>query len=212
MSINAMIKKHNTSMRSGTAVLEKLGVLFFFLAACAAVHAEEPGLLTLQGDGVALYQIGPDDVLDISIWREETLQRTVTVRPDGNISFPLVGEITAASRTPAELQREITERLKKYMPDPVVTVIVDKVASYKIYVIGEVKSSGQFQVGHYIDVVQALAIAGGLTPFASENQIRILRRENGVETAIPFQYSSVKAGRNLGQNIILKRGDVVVVP
>ncbi len=207
-----MINKHTTLSRTGTAVLEKLCVLLIFLTAFSTVHAEESNLLTLQGDTVAQYLIGPDDVLDISVWREETLQRTVTVRPDGNISFPLVGEITAASRTPAELQREITERLKKYMPDPVITVIVDKVAAYKIYVIGEVKSSGQFQVGHYIDVVQALAIAGGLTPFASENQIKILRRENGVETAIPFQYSSVKAGRNLGQNIILKRGDVVVVP
>ncbi len=206
-----MIDKYNRIPRPGFAAVAGLCVMLAVLAAFSTAHAQDD-LLTLQGEDVTEYLIGPDDVLAISVWREETLQRTVTVRPDGNISFPLVGEITAASRTPSALQREITDRLKRYMPDPVVTVIIDKVASYKIYVIGEVKSSGQYQVGHYIDVVQALALAGGLTPFASENRIKILRRENGVETAIPFQYASVKAGRNLGQNIILKRGDVVVVP
>jgi polysaccharide export outer membrane protein len=90
--------------------------------------------------------------------------------------------------------------------------VVDKVASYKIYVIGEVKNSGQYQVGQYLDVVQALALAGGLTAYAAENKIRILRREKGVESAIPFEYSRVKAGNDLKQNIILKSGDVVVVP
>jgi polysaccharide export outer membrane protein len=162
-------------------------------------------------EGASDYMIGPDDALDIAVWKEETLQRKVVVRPDGKISFPLIGEIPAASRSAEDLQQEITVRLKKYIPDPVVTVVVEKVA-YKIYVIGEVKNSGQYQVGHYLDVVQALALAGGLTPYAAENKIKILRRENGVERVIQFEYGKVESGSDLKQNIILKRGDVVVVP
>ena len=115
--------------------------------------------------------------------------------------------------TPGGLQAEITKRLKKYIPDPVVTVLVEKVAGYKVYVIGQVKTPGQYLVGHYIDVMQALALAGGLTPFAAENKIKILRRNNaGVETSIPFEYSSVAKGEDLKQNIMLKTGDMVVVP
>ncbi|MGD9730063.1 MAG: polysaccharide biosynthesis/export family protein [Nitrospiraceae bacterium] len=158
------------------------------------------------------YQIGPDDLLDISVWKEESLQRKVVVRPDGKISFPLIGEVQAASHSAEEIQNDITQRLKKYIPDPVVTVVIDKVSAYKIYVIGEVKNSGQYQVGHYLDVVQALALAGGLTPYAAENKIKILRRENNVVTVIPFEYAKVEAGIELKQNIILKRGDVVIVP
>jgi polysaccharide export outer membrane protein len=163
-------------------------------------------------DEVQAYRIGPDDLLDISVWKEESLQRKLTVRPDGKISFPLIGEVMASSRTPEELQQEITERLKKFMPAPVVTVIIDKVSAYKIYVIGEVKNSGQFQAGSYIDVLQALALAGGLSPYAAKNKIKILRRENGVEKAIPFEYSGIESGNDLRQNIILQRGDVVLVP
>lgn len=189
----------------------RITVLSLALVLPPLVYAQE-GAIKATGDDTQDYLIGPDDVLDIAVWKEETLQRKVVVRPDGKISFPLIGEVAAASRSPEELQKEIAARLKKYIPDPVVTVILDKVAAYKIYVIGEVKNSGQYQVGHYLDVVQALALAGGLTPYAVENKIKILRRENGVETAIPFEYGKVESGNDLKHNIILKRGDVVIVP
>jgi polysaccharide biosynthesis/export protein len=195
-----------------TNALARLSALCLLLGAFTTGHAQDSDLLTLEADVVTRYLIGPDDVLHIAVWKETELQRQVIVRPDGRISFPLIGEIPAAARTPGELQQEITQRLRRFIPDPVVTVIVEKVASYKIYVIGEVRNAGQFQLGHYIDVVQALALAGGLTPFAAENRIQILRRENGMETAIPFRYSQIKAGRDLDQNIILKRGDVILVP
>ena len=178
--------------------------------------------LMLAGEGLAwgqtveppraVYLIGTEDVLDISVWKEPDLQRKVTVRPDGRISFPLVGEMVAAGRSLADLQDDLLRRLKKYIPEPVVTILVDKVAGYKIFVIGQVKNSGQFTVGEYLDVIQALALAGGLTAYAEENKIKILRRENGVEKAIPFEYAEVKKGETLDQNIILKSGDVVVVP
>jgi len=167
---------------------------------------------TAKAPPQAAYLIGTEDVLDISVWKEPDLQRKVIVRPDGRISFPLVGEMQASGRTLDELQNEILKRLTKYIPNPVVTIVMEKVAGYKIYVIGQVKDSGEFTVGHFLDVMQALAMAGGLTAFAEENNIKILRRENGVQTAIPFEYAKVKKGDTLSQNIVLKSGDVVVVP
>jgi len=158
------------------------------------------------------YLIGPEDTLEISVWKEQTLQREVIVRPDGKISFPLLGDLQAAGRTPTQLREEITEKLKKYIPAPVVTVLVTKVAGYKIFVIGQVKKAGQYEVGRYLDVMQALALAGGLTPFASENNIIILRRTGSKESVLRFEYAAVKKGRDLGQNIVLESGDVVVVP
>lgn len=187
-------------------------LLFALLATGNPSLAQDQAKAGAEKADIADYQIGPDDLLDISVWKEETLQRKVVVRPDGKISLPLIGEIQAASRSAEDLQKDITQRLKKFIPEPVVTVVIEKVAAYKIYVIGEVKNSGAYQVGHYVDVVQALALAGGLTPYAAENKIKILRRENNLVTVIPFEYAKVEAGIELKQNIILKRGDVVVVP
>lgn len=157
------------------------------------------------------YQIGAEDLLEVSVWKEEGLQREVLVRPDGRISFPMIGDIAVQGYTPEYVRQEITHKIERFIPNPVVTVLVKKVAGYKIYVIGQVRKPGQFVVGGYLDVMQALAIAGGLTEFASESNIRILRRENDKDVVIPFDYSDVKKGQQLKQNIILKTGDVVVV-
>jgi polysaccharide export outer membrane protein len=158
------------------------------------------------------YLIGPEDVLEISVWKEEGLEREVLVRPDGKLSFPLAGDVQAAGRTPEKVQAEITERIKRYIPDPVVTVTVKTIGGNKIYVIGEVKNPGSYVIGRYVDVIQALTLAGGLTPFASENSIKVLRREGTKELVVSFEYAEVKKGRKLEQNIFLKGGDVVVVP
>lgn len=193
---------------------EFMKTLGFSIAAWAALClaiAAPAAAAVLDGQDNA-YLVGPQDVLEILIWEEKDLQRTVLVRPDGRFSFPLVGEVVAAGRPPEEIQKEISERIKKYIPNPVVTVLVTEVASYKIYVIGQVKQSGEFKVGRYLDVMQALALAGGLTPFATEDKIIVLRRERDTESVIPFRYDEVKRGRNLESNIILQRGDVVIVP
>lgn len=158
------------------------------------------------------YQIGAGDVLEITVWKEDTLKKEVLVRPDGGISFPLVGDLQAAGKTAAQLQQEITTKLDKFIPDAVVSVSLLKVNSNTIYVIGKVNKPGNYVAGTYIDVMQALSMAGGLTPFAAEGDIKVLRRENGSEVALPFQYSKVKKGEKLEQNILLKGGDVVVVP
>ncbi len=158
------------------------------------------------------YLVGPEDILEISVWREESLQREVLVRPDGRISFPLVGDLLVAGSTPSEIQSKLSDSLKKFIPEPVVTVVVTKIGGYKIYIIGQVKKSGQYAVGRYLDVVQALALAGGLTPYAAENKIKIFRRENGQQRIIPFKYEDIKKGKGLEQNIILKSDDLIVVP
>lgn len=158
------------------------------------------------------YLIGPEDILEISVWKEEGLEREVLVRPDGKLSFPLAGDVQAAGRTPEQVQTEITERIKRYIPDPVVTVTVKAIGGNKVYVIGEVKNPGSYVIGRYVDVIQALTLAGGLTPFARENSIKVLRREGTKEIVVSFEYAEVKKGRRLEQNIFLRGGDVVVVP
>ena len=175
------------------------------------VAASAKDVVNLTVD-VSKYFVGPEDVLEISVWKEKDLTREVLVRPDGRLSFPLIGEIEAANHTAVEIQSEISSRLKKYIPDPVVTVLVTKVNAYKIYVIGQVNKPGLYTMGRYLDVMQSLALAGGLNPFASENNIKILRRENGKNIVIGFEYGSVKKGSDLNQNIILRSDDVVVVP
>jgi polysaccharide export outer membrane protein len=158
------------------------------------------------------YLIGPEDVLEISVWKEEGLKKEVLVRPDGGISFPLAGDMQAAGTSARQLQQEIAQRLEKFMSDPVVSVAVLKIVGNKIYVMGRVNKPGEYAPGRYVDVLQALSMAGGLTPFAAENDIKVLRKEHGKDLVFPFRYSQVKAGENLDQNITLKGGDVVVVP
>jgi polysaccharide export outer membrane protein len=158
------------------------------------------------------YLLGPEDMVKISVWKDEHLTQEVVVRPDGMISFPLVGDIPAAGRTVEDVRLDLVKRLNKFVPNPHVSVLATKIQSYKIYVIGRVNKPGEFLVGHYTDVLQALSLAGGLTPFASENDIRIMRRSRGEQLVFQFRYADVRKGKELGQNIILERGDVVVVP
>jgi polysaccharide export outer membrane protein len=158
------------------------------------------------------YRIGPEDELFISVWKEPELQRKVLVRPDGGISFPLAGDIQVAGKTVKEVQDELSKRIQKYIPDAVVTVTVDKVSGYTIFVLGKVKNPGQYELGRYVDVIQALTLAGGVTTFADENDIKVIRRVNGKPVVFPFDYSAIKRGHNLEQNITLQSGDVVVVP
>ena len=158
------------------------------------------------------YVIGPEDGLEISVWKDETLKTTSLVRPDGGISFPLVGEVAAAGRTADQLRDELRKRLDKYVPDAVVTVAVVHVASYRIYVLGRVNKPGDFAVGRDIDVLQALSLAGGLTPFAHENDIRVVRKVDGRTTTLPFRYADVLKDGDLAQNITLRSGDVLLVP
>jgi polysaccharide export outer membrane protein len=163
-------------------------------------------------DATDTYRIQPGDVLEVSVWKEEDLLKQVLVRPDGGISFPLVGNVQAAGKSVEDIQAVITKKLARYIPDPVVSVAIQQLLGNKIYVIGKVARPGEFVATHYMDVVQALSLAGGMTPYASDNKISILRRNNGKLISIPFRYGDIEKGENLQQNIILQSGDVVLVP
>jgi len=158
------------------------------------------------------YRLGPEDLLEISVWKEEGLKKETVVRPDGAFSFPLIGDIQAAGRTVAEVRDEIGKRLARYIPEPTVSVLVLRAASNRFYVIGRVNKPGDFAIGRYVDVLQALALAGGLTPFADPRGIKVIRRQDGKDVVLPFNFSAVTRGENLEQNIRLQGGDVIVVP
>ena len=158
------------------------------------------------------YHLGPEDVVMISVWKDENLTREAIVRPDGMVSFPLIGDVPAMGRTVEDVRQDIAKRLARFIPNPHVSVAITKLQSYKVYVMGRVNKPGEYLVGHYPDVLQALSLAGGLTTFASENDIKIIRRENGDQRVFLFRYGDVQKGRELNQNILLERGDVVMVP
>ena len=161
----------------------------------------------------AYYTVQPGDSLAISVWKEPDLQGAIVlVRPDGTFSFPLVGQVDGRGKNVVELQQILTERLKKYLQDPVVTVTVQEIKGNKVYVVGQVTKPGEFIVNPRVDVMQALSMAGGTTPFASLANIVILRRTGTTQTALPFHYNDVVKGKDLTQNIVLQTGDTVVVP
>jgi len=182
-----------------------LAVAFVGLTASLPINAQEAGLTP--------YTINPGDVLSVTVWKEEDLQRQVLVRPDGAFSFPLAGEIQATGKSVEDVRNQLVERLSDYIPDPVVTVATESIQGNRVYVIGQVNRPGEFIASARIDVVQALSIAGGFTPFAQKNDVRILRRNSaGVLDDLAFRYGEVEKGRNLSQNLILQPGDVIIVP
>jgi polysaccharide biosynthesis/export protein len=184
------------------------------LVACAAPSfaANPPAAPANTGAPTEAYTVKPGDVLSIAVWKEPDLQGPVLVRPDGSFSFPLAGQVDARGRTVPELQQTVTERLRKFISDPVVTVSISEVKGNKVYVLGQVNKPGEFIVNPRVDVMQALSMAGGTTAFAALGDIVILRRTEAGQQSLPFHYADVARGRNLNQNIMLQAGDVVVVP
>jgi polysaccharide export outer membrane protein len=166
----------------------------------------------LQATAEPDYQIGPGDQLNIEVWKDRDLARLVTVLPDGKVAYPIVGEIMAAGKTVAQLQKEIERKLSLYVKDAVITVEVRQVNSFQIYVLGRVRTPGRSFLTSNIDVLQALSIAGGPDQFAKLSKIRIFRREGRKTVIIPFDYDEVIAGKKPELNILLQRGDVIVVP
>jgi polysaccharide export outer membrane protein len=158
------------------------------------------------------YIVQPGDLLQVSVWKENDLQGEVLVRPDGGLTFPLAGNIEAGGHTVEEIRAVLVSRLSKYIPDPVVTVGVKTVNGSMIFVVGKVNRPGNFALIRPIDVMQALSLAGGTTPFADVDGIRILRREGERQLVFRFRYDDVRRGRALSQNILLQSGDTVVVP
>lgn len=190
-------------MRIPNNACKFLFLLYFFMS--YALHLS-------PANAKDIYLIQPGDVLQITVWNEEGLNQEVLVRPDGGLSFPLAGNIQAAGESVSSLQDIVRSKLAKFIPDPVVTVATLALNGNKVYVIGKVARPGEIIANHNMDVVQALSVAGGMTPYAAANKIKILRRVDDKSVAIPFKYGDIEKGERLEQNILLKSGDVVLVP
>ena len=182
-------------------------MVLFILCPVTSMGAGENPILSADE-----YIIGPGDILDISVWKDEALSKLVTVLPDGRISFPLIGQVAAGGKTVTQLRENLERKLSRFVPDLSLSVIVHQVNSMMVYVIGRVNRPDRFILNTNANVLQALSMAGGLNPFAKRSKIKIFRSENGMTKTIPFNYNEVTKGEKLEQNIMLIRGDVVVVP
>lgn len=192
-----------------------------YLAICtpaAAQPAASPSQLVQEAQAApalaapAHYGLKAGDTLEISVWREADMNRVVLVRPDGGISFPLAGDLQVAGRSVEDVRAELNTRLRRFISEPEVAVSIKETGGNTFYVIGKVNKPGEFPMRGSVDVMQALSIAGGTATFAALGDIKILRRSGAQREAIAFRYTEVEAGRRLDQNILLKSGDVVVVP
>lgn len=158
------------------------------------------------------YTLNPGDVLEISVWKEDGMDRETVVLPDYSINFPLAGKIMVRDKSTGAVEQEIKNKLAPYIPDASVTVVIKAPLGHVVSVIGQVAKPGEYASGHKITVMQALSMAGGLTPYASHSGIIILQRKDGAETSVPFPYDDVIEGQDLQSDIVLDPGDVVVVP
>jgi polysaccharide export outer membrane protein len=157
------------------------------------------------------YLVGPGDILDISVWKDEALTRTVVVLPDGTINFPLIGKIAVVNKTVAQVKGEMVKQLLTYVPELELSIEVKQSNSMIVYIIGRVNAPGRQVLNSNVNVLQALSMAGGLTPFANRNKIKVFRKNKEKTDVLPFRYNDVIDGK-LATNVELKRGDVIVVP
>ena len=204
MNVTRPIRFGGVGALAGIAVLAVLAPL--------GLEAAAPGATAAEPTRSTPYAIQPGDILTVSVWNEKELQTDVLVRPDGGLSFPLAGDIQASGHTVDDVRQLIEKGLKRYIPDPAVSVAVKQIGGNFIYVIGKVNRPGQFSFSKPLDVMQALALAGGATPYAAVDEIRILQRDAAGIRAIAFHYNDIEKGRNLEQDILLRSGDTVVVP
>jgi len=194
------------------------GLLFGALVATVVIAADQSGAQAPaaagaeagRGTAPAEYRIGPEDVLQILVWKNEAMSRAVTVRPDGKISLALLNDIQASGLTALELREVVTKKLAEYIPTPEISVIVAEVRSFKVSVIGEVTRPGRFELKSWTTALDALALAGGFTQFAARSKVVILHPEGTTMKRIPFNYNKVAAGEQ--ENFYLRNGDIVLVP
>lgn len=196
------------------ALMRAVGCMWIVMTTAVAAQPAggNPAAQAAGGGNPVRYEVQPSDVLQVSVWKEPDLTQQVVVRPDGAFSFPIVGEVNAVGKTVEELRLELVQALRRIIPDVVVTVSVLEIKGNKVYVIGQVNQPGEFIVNPRVDVIQALSLAGGTTAFASPSEIFVLRRDNGQQRRLPFNFEAVLRGRDLEQNVLLRSGDVVVVP
>jgi len=227
-----------TAMKSSRILVSFFFVGAFFLSACGVVHVvpklDDPDFLSekrasgsrnmvasispslppspIERAVVSDYILGAEDVIEVLVWKNVDLSKTVFVRPDGKISLPLIGDVQAAGLTPNELRDSIKALLRKYKKTPEVSVIIRAINSFSIFLVGEIASPGKIQLRSDTTLLQAIVLAGGFTEFADVKKILVLRRENGQERRFRINYNDIVSGRGANTNILLKRGDTILVP
>jgi len=201
--------EHLTIRTFVAGVLLGSGVIAPALAGAQAPVAPSPERDGARATAPETYRIGPEDTLQITVWKNNDISRSVLVRPDGKISLPLVNDVQAAGLTPLELRAELTRKLAEYMPTPEVSVIVSDIKSFKVSVIGEVGKPGRYELKGWVTVLDVLALAGGFTQFASRSRIVILQSDGKTMKRIPFNYNKV-AGEQ--ENFYLRNNDIILVP
>lgn len=187
-------------------------LVLMVVMAAGGLGAESRPSTTGLAEAPSDYRIGPEDVLQISVWKNEALSRTVPVRPDGQISLPLLNDVPVAGLTPMELREALIQKLAPYMPSAEVSVIVTEVKSFKVSVIGDVPKPDRYELRSAATVMDVLAMAGGPTEFASRSHIVVLRTSGQKVQRLPFDYNKVSAGDTRQENFLLRPGDIVVVP
>lgn len=171
--------------------------------------AAENSTSAVEADG---YFLQAGDVIELLVWKEPDLTREILIGPDGFISVPLIGIVNAKNATVESLRNEIKRRLSEFVNDPNINISLRSVAGNKIFVLGKVARPGEYPLTQPVDILQALSKAGGFTPFADPGDVKIIRRQSGVQTVIKFNYSQIERGKNLDQNITLVSGDTILVP
>jgi polysaccharide export outer membrane protein len=196
-------------MSEAAALVRTIGI--GCLAALVVLPAA-PRAQSAEASAPAEYVIGPEDVLDVAVWSSPEISRTVPVRPDGKISLPLLNDVQASGLTPMQLRDTLVQALGTYIPTPTVSVIVREVHSFKVTVIGEVKTAGRYELKSRSTVLDVLAMAGGLTQYAARARIVVLRQEGGSTRELPFPYDKLTGRGGQQENFCLKPGDIVLVP
>ncbi|MFH1263184.1 MAG: polysaccharide biosynthesis/export family protein [Pseudomonadota bacterium] len=192
--------------------LSLTAVVLFLAAGCAARSSPVAKPEAEKEAPPETTAIGPDDVLQVDVWRHPELSKEVTVRPDGFISLPLVKDVATNGLSATSLAQVLREKFTEFVDDPEVTVIAKAVNSYKVYVLGKVTTSGMFTAKSPVSVVQVIAMAGGFTPFAKTSRVVVLRRSQGKDIRIVVDYDDIVRGRHPERNVMLKPGDTVIVP
>ena len=206
-----------------TRVAPSLGLATWLLAAVVAMPAaaqtpaaqgpvKDQGATKDQGSTLAEYRIGPEDTVQISVWKNDAISRTVPVRPDGKISLPLLNDVQAAGLTPMELREILNTKLKEFIPSPEVSVIVLEPKSFKITLIGEVPKPGRYELRSRTTVLDLLAMAGGVTQFAARSRIFVIRRDDTGQKKVGFNYNRAIAADGERENFDLQPNDIVIVP
>jgi polysaccharide biosynthesis/export protein len=188
--------------------------VFIFLVVSQGALAQDKAAQTWSAKSQSMeYRIGAGDIMEISTWKEpDLIRKDVLVRVDGKISFPLLGDIAAAGMTPVELTETIQKGLKNYVSNPVVTVTVTNPASQRIYILGEVLRTGEYPLNKSLTALQAFALAGGFTQWASKDEILLIRREGGKEKIYKINYKDILKGKESENNLLLQANDTIVVP